>query len=75
MVYINIIQDGDYIILNCNKGSANGESFKLVIDSVTKKVIERPLDADIDASIAYAHIYAMMRNGEKLPSQTIAAWG
>lgn len=75
MVYINIVQDGVYVTLNCNKGSQNGEYFKLIIDSRTKEVIERPISADMDASIAYAHIYAMMRDGIELPKHTVAAWG
>lgn len=75
MVYIDIIQDGSFIILNCHKGSEDGDFFQLVIDAQTKKVIKRPAEPDIDASAAYSHIYSMLRKGLELPSQTVAAWG
>lgn len=75
MVYIDIIQDGLFITLNCHKGTENGEFFQLVIDARTKNVIKKPAEPDIDASIAYSHIYAMMRNGVQLPSHTVASWG
>ena len=39
------------------------------------KVIKRPPNPDIDASAAYSHIYSMLREGKKLPSQTVASWG
>lgn len=75
MVYIDIFQDDLFITLNCYKGSKNGEFFQLVIDARTKKVIRKPTEPDIDASTAYSHIYAMLRDGEKLPSHTVASWG
>ena len=75
MVFIDIIQDELFITLNCHKGSEQGEFFQLVIDARTKKVIKKPPNPDIDATIAYSHIYAMMRNEIKLPSHTVAAWG
>ena len=75
MVYIEVIQNKDKIILNCNKGSKDGEFFRLIIDPVSKRVIERPEHPDIDASVAYSRIYKMMESGEKLPSETVAAWG
>lgn len=75
MVYIDIIQDDLFITLNCHKGTENGEFFQLVIDARTKNVIKKPSEPDIDASIAYSHVYAMMRNGVQLPSHTVASWG
>ncbi len=75
MVYIDIIQDGLFITLNCHKGSENGEFFQLVIDKRTKEVIKKPSKPDIDASIAYSHIYAMLKNEEPLPTHTVASWG
>ena len=75
MVYIDVLQDGGYITLNCHKGSKDGEFFQLVIDSETKQVIKKPSNPDIDASTAYSHIYALMRDGVPLPVQTVASWG
>lgn len=75
MVYIDIIQDGSLITLNCHKGSEKGEFFQLVIDANTKRILERPSDPDIDASIAYSHVYALLRNGYPLPTHTVASWG
>lgn len=75
MVYIDIVQNGSFIILNCHRGSEDGEYFQLVIDAQTREVIKRPAESDIDASAAYSHIYAMLRNGEEFPLHTVAAWG
>ncbi len=75
MIYIDIIQEGSFVTLNCYKGSKNGEFFQLVIDSRTKQVIKRPQNPDIDASTAYSHVYSLMREGKPLPAQTVASWG
>lgn len=75
MVYISVVQDEYYIILNCHKGSEEGEYFRLVIDPVTKRVIEKPDEPDINVSAAYSHIYMLLSSGEPLPNKTIAAWG
>lgn len=75
MVYIDIIQDGLFITLNCHKGSKNGDFFQLVIDKRTKKVVKKPSEPDIDASIAYSHVYAMLKNEKPLPTHTVASWG
>lgn len=75
MVYINIIQNESSIVLNCHKGTKDGEYFQLVIDPSTSKVIERPAKSDIDASAAYSHVYSMLKNGTPLPKETVAAWG
>lgn len=75
MIYIDILQDGLFITLNCHKGSENGEFFQLIIDSRTKRVIKKPQYPDIDASTAYSHVYALMCEGKPLPSQTVASWG
>ena len=75
MVFIDIIQDELFITLNCHKGSEQGEFFQLVIDARTKKVIKKPPNPDIDATIAYSHIYAMLKDGKPLPTHTVAAWG
>ena len=75
MIYIDIISDGQFITLNCHKGSMDGEFFQLVIDAQTKEVVKRPDKPDIDVSTAYAHIYAMLREGIELPSHTVASWG
>lgn len=75
MVYIDIVQDGSFIILNCHKGSEDGEFFQLVIDAQSREVIKRPAEPDIDASAAYSRIYTMLYNGEALPLHTVAAWG
>jgi hypothetical protein len=63
MVFMDIVQDGLFITLNCHKGSKDGEFFRLVIDAETKQVVERPDKPDIDASAAYSHIYSMMKSG------------
>ena len=75
MVFIDIVQDELFIILNCHKGSKEGEFFQLVIDARTLKVIEKPAEPDIDVSTASSHVYAMMRNGINLPAHTVASWG
>ena len=75
MIYIDVLQDGLLITLNCHKGSKDGEFFQLIIDSRTKRVIKRPPNPDIDASTAYSHIYSMLREGKQLPTQTVASWG
>ena len=75
MVYIDIVQDGLLITLNCHKGSEKGEFFQLVIDANTKKVLKKPSEPDIDASAAYSHIYSMLRDGKPLPAHTVASWG
>ena len=75
MVYIDIIQDGTLIILNCHRGCEDGEFFQLVIDAETKQLVKRPAEPDMDASIAYAHVYGLLKSGELLPEKTVAAWG
>lgn len=75
MVYISIIEDESRIVLDCHKGSEDGEFFRLVIDARTKQVIEKPLDPDIDATAAYSHVYMLLETGEPLPEKTVAAWG
>lgn len=75
MVYIDITQTDFFITLNCHKGSENGEFFQLIIDPYSKKVIKKPENPDIDASIAYSHVYMLLRSGEPLPKKTVAAWG
>lgn len=75
MIYISIIQDGLFITLNCHKGTKDGEFFQLVIDPRTKKVLKKPSEPDIDVSTAYSHVYALLKSGEPLPSETVAAWG
>lgn len=75
MVYIDVSQDGSLITLNCHKRTEDGEFFQLLIDAKTMQVLKRPENPDIDVSVAYSHIYALMRNGEQLPSHTVACWG
>lgn len=75
MVFIDIIQNGTLITLNCHKGSENGEFFQLVIDVQTRNIIQKPDKPDIDASAAYSHVYAMMKKEIPLPTHTVAAWG
>lgn len=75
MVYISIIEDGLFITLNCHKGTKDGEFFQLIIDPKSKKVIKRPSKPDMDASIAYSHVYMLLKSGEPLPKETVAAWG
>lgn len=75
MVYITIIEDDLYVILNCHKGSVDGEYFQLIIDSRTREVIKKPDKPDIDVSAAYSHIYNLLKAGKELPRETIAAWG
>lgn len=38
-------------------------------------MIKRPENPDIDASIAYSHIYALLKAKKPLPKETVAAWG
>ena len=75
MVYIDVIQDGPVITLNCHKRTEDGEFFQLVIDALSRKVLQKPENPDIDVSAAYSHIYMMLRSGEPLPDKTVAAWG
>ena len=53
----------------------SGEFLQLVIDRATKQLIKRPKDPDMDASIAYSHVYDLLKANQPLPSETIAAWG
>ncbi len=75
MVYIDVVQDGLFITLNCHKKTEDGEFFQLVIDAKSMKVLKKPENPDIDASTAYSHIYTLVRNGKQLPSHTVACWG
>lgn len=75
MVYIEVIDNGLSIILNCHKKTKDGDFFQLVIDAITYEVIEKPQDYDIDVSIAYAHIYGLLKEGKPLPNNTVACWG
>lgn len=75
MIYISIVEDGAFVVLNCHKGSKDGEFFQLIIDAKTKEVVQRPSNPDIDASTAYSHVYALMKSGNPLPKETVAAWG
>ena len=75
MVYIDIVQDGLLITLNCHKGSEKGEFFFFFFNANTKKVLKKPSEPDIDASTAYSHVYSMMRDGKPLPAHTVASWG
>ena len=49
MVYIDIINEGSSITLNCHKGSEDGEFFQMVIDTSSGRLIQRPEEPDIDA--------------------------
>ena len=53
----------------------DGEFFQLVIDAETKQLVRRPAEPDMDASIAYGHVYGLLKSGEPLPEKTVAAWG
>lgn len=75
MIYISIINNETNIILNCHKGTKDGEFFRLVIDLDSKRVIERPDHSDIDVSTAYSHVYRLLKSGNELPKETVAAWG
>lgn len=75
MVYININQTESVIVLDCHKGSENGEAFRLIIDPVTRKLLEKPENPDIDASAAYSRVYNLLADGAALPKKTVAAWG
>lgn len=75
MVFITIIQEGNLITLNCHKGSKDGEFFQLVVDATTRELIKRPENPDMDASTAYSCIYQLLKSGEPLPKETVAAWG
>ena len=75
MVFISIIQEENIIILNCHKGSKDGEFFQLVVDATTMDIIKRPSKPDIDASVTYSHICDLIESGSPLPKETVAAWG
>lgn len=75
MVFIYIKENDKLIILDCHKGSKEGDYFQLVIDVNTKRVVKRPYICDIDVSVAYSHIYSLLKNGKALPKETVAAWG
>lgn len=74
MVFINVIQR-DPIILDCHRHKEDGESFRLVIDPITKKVIEKPEKSDIDVSAAYSRAYRYLASGKTLPDKMTAEWG
>ncbi len=75
MIYINISKNGNLITLDCHKGSENGEAFTIIIDAETKEIIDRSHVSDIDASVAFGHVYSMLLNNKSLPEKTVAAWG
>lgn len=75
MVYIDIERNDSNITLYCHKGSEQGETFKIVMDAATGEVLEKPDYPDIDASVAYGHVYSMLRHNKPLPTKTIAEWG
>ncbi len=74
MVYINVIKT-DPIVCECHKGGKNFENFRLVIDPVSKKLIERPEKFGIDERSAYSHIFGFLYRGEPIPDKTVSAWG
>ena len=51
MVYIDVIQDGTVITLNCHKRTEDGEFFQLVIDALSRKVLQKPENPDIDVAV------------------------
>ena len=51
------------------------EQLQIQVDAKTKEVVQRPSNPDIDASTAYSHVYALMKSGNPLPKETVAAWG
>mgnify|MGYP004532703381 CR=1 FL=1 len=75
MIYISISQNETSIILDCHKKTKDGAYFRLVIERMTRRVIERPDNLDADVSAAYAHVYRLLKNNEPLPAETVAAWG
>jgi hypothetical protein len=75
MVFINIKQKKNIIILDCHKSHEDGEYFRIVLDARTREVIERPEHADIDASAAYSCVYGLLEAGVPLPERTVAEWG
>lgn len=75
MVYITVIDEGNLVTLNCHKNSRDGEFFQLVIDANTREVVKKPAEPDIDVSAAYSHIYTLLKSGDPLPKETVAAWG
>ena len=75
MVFIDIIQDGHLLILNCHKNSEDGEFFQLIVDSRTREILQAPEYPDMDASVAYSHIRGLLSSGKPIPTKTVAAWG
>ena len=74
MIYINVV-DKNPIVLECHKYKEDGEIFRLVIDPITKELIERPEKMGIDEGCAYSHIYGFLLRGEPIPDKTVSAWG
>lgn len=75
MVFISLTEDETKVILDCHKHSKDGDYFRLVIDKKTCGLIEKPEMPDMDASAAYSHIYSLIKEGKKLPKETVAEWG
>ncbi len=75
MVYIDIIQKRDMIILDCHKETEDGERFQMIMDAKTMELLKRPEYPDIDASVAYSCVYRPLRDGKVLPKRTVAEWG
>lgn len=75
MVFINLKQDNNFVIMECHKGSEDGEYFRMIIDKNTREVIERPKNIGVDESTAYSHVNRLLRSGRPLPQKTVSEWG
>lgn len=74
MVFINVMCR-DPIVLDCHRGSVDGEAFRLVIDPETKEILEAPERPCIDASAAYSRVFGLLMEGQPLPDEMAAEWG
>ncbi len=75
MVYIDIVQNENMIILDCHKEYEDGEYFQIIMDAKTGRLVKHSEFPDIDASAAYSCVYRILRDGKTLPKRTVAEWG
>ncbi len=75
MVFIDLKQEGNLIIMDCHKGAENGEYFRMILDKDTREVLERPEHVGVDEATAYSHVNRLLKSGRPLPKHTVSEWG
>ena len=63
----------NHVILDCSK--PDGLQFRLVVDTNTLDLLEKPEYPDIDASVVYSRVYRLLSAGKPIPKCFSAEWG